>query len=145
MLYFKRLPIDCRSSVSEATTVGFELGTNIDKLWRNAKYPSGWITKPSDHYLYTDIYDELNRKRGLIMYKGGLYDNDAYWRLNCRYVILCESIVDSTNYNLDVCYMVKDMGDGEQVLWHSEEIPSQRMVTPLGLDAFMESKEKEDA
>lgn len=57
--------------------LGFVFGSDVDELFVEATFPTGWKKVPTDHDMYTDIVDERGRERGSIFYKAAFYDRRA--------------------------------------------------------------------
>lgn len=70
-----------------AERIGFVFGDIIDDLFVAVTPPEGWGLRPTDHYLWTDLVDGQDRKRGIQCYKAAAYDRDAFYHFNTRYAI----------------------------------------------------------
>jgi len=58
---------------------------NNDPLFVEAILPEGWKILPTEHSLWSNLVDHLNRKRAMIFYKAAFYDRDAHISFNTRY------------------------------------------------------------
>ena len=66
---------------------GFVFGEphSDDPIFCDGKLPVGWDMKPSDHSMWSYIYDEEGRERVSIFYKAAFYDRDAFLNVNGRF------------------------------------------------------------
>jgi hypothetical protein len=60
--------------------LGFELGDPdpADPVFRPATLPGGWEKRRTDHSMWSEVVDELGRKRLSIFYKAAFYDRSAF-------------------------------------------------------------------
>jgi hypothetical protein len=68
---------------AEYEALGFTFGEPVegDRLFVNATLPDGWEKRPSDHSMWSHIYDADGNERVAIFYKAAFYDRDAFMRL----------------------------------------------------------------
>lgn len=66
---------------------GIEILPTGDDLFNDVKLPKGWAVKPSDHSMWNHLYDDKDRKRMSIFYKGAFYDRDAFFNLETRFQV----------------------------------------------------------
>jgi hypothetical protein len=90
----EQIPTDRRGITDEALVkLGFVLGEKSprDDLFQDAKLPSGWSIKPTDHSMWSRVVDEKGRERFAIFYKAAYYDRSAHMnsvrRFNVRTVL----------------------------------------------------------
>jgi hypothetical protein len=86
------IPVDYNfCSEQDLLDLGFQLGEQVDDLFRKAIFPKGWLREGSDHAMWSYINDELGRKRVAIFYKAAFYDRNAHLSIeNVRsYVLGC--------------------------------------------------------
>lgn len=79
------LPIDLRAKKSEFEALGFVFGKELDTLFQEATFPSGWSKQPTEHSMWSDILDNKGWKRGMIFYKAAFYDKSAHAYLTHRF------------------------------------------------------------
>jgi hypothetical protein len=75
-----KLPKEGTEGTNRATLerLGFVFGKEIDDLFVACQLPQGWSIKPSDHSMWSFVYDDQGRKRMSIFYKGAFYDRRAF-------------------------------------------------------------------
>jgi len=87
MVAASRLPKECdrfwrgRDPIKTTETyaeLGIKVLSEYDDLFFNVELPAGWTLKPSDHSMWSYLYDEKNRKRLSVFYKGAFYDRNAH-------------------------------------------------------------------
>ena len=71
------LPIE--GGVEFCKANGFEI-TNLNpkRLFIECKLPAGWKITPTDHSMWSHVYDEQGTKRAEIFYKAAFYDERAF-------------------------------------------------------------------
>lgn len=67
--------------------MGVVFGEPVDGLFRKAKLPKGWVIRPTDHPMHSDLLDDKGRKRARIFYKSAFWDRDAYIDPEPRFTI----------------------------------------------------------
>ncbi len=50
-----------------------------DDLFLDVELPEGWEIRPTDHNMWSELYDNKNEKRGMMFYKAAFYDRDAFF------------------------------------------------------------------
>lgn len=80
--------------------LGFKLGENIDSVFRIAEWPEGWKVKSTPSSMWSDIIDNKQQRRASIFYKNLFSYQEAYIRLNPRFVLKIEPISYNT-YDFD--------------------------------------------
>lgn len=59
---------------------GVILSDVVDDLFQKVTLPRGWIVKPTDHSMWSDLIDDAGAKRASIFYKAAFYDRRAFAR-----------------------------------------------------------------
>ena len=77
-----------------------------DDVLCKAVLPEGWSIRPTDHSMWSDIYDNNNLKRGSMFYKSSFYDRKAHMSLMTRYRVHKEYIDE--DYNKTEIYFGSD-------------------------------------
>lgn len=85
---FRTLPKDMDRATGEK--VGFVFGEDDDDLFVCVTAPEGWVIRPTDHSMHSDIVDEQGRRRGSIFYKAAFYDRRAHGNWLTRYQVVPE-------------------------------------------------------
>ena len=67
--------------------LGFSFGDSYDQLFRDGRVPDGWHLKPTDHHMWTDVYDANGIVRAQIFYKAAFYDRNAFMNFTPRYMV----------------------------------------------------------
>jgi hypothetical protein len=62
----------------ELEALGFQFGKDVDDLLISCSFPQGWTIKPTDHPLWSTVYDEQGAERISVFYKGAFYDRCAF-------------------------------------------------------------------
>ena len=70
---------------------------NDEKIFCKVKLPEGWKLKPTDHSMWSDLVDELGRKRAAIFFKAAFYDYHAHLDVQSRFSVRIESEDAYTN------------------------------------------------
>lgn len=55
-----------------------------DKLFQHVILPEGWMIKPTDHSMWSDLLDDKGYKRASIFYKASFHDRDASISIETR-------------------------------------------------------------
>lgn len=89
-----QLPVDVgRDGDAAFEALGFVFGpvSASDPLFREASLPEGWMKRPTEHSMWSEIVDPLGRARGAVFYKAAFYDRRAFMRLESvdSYVSRC--------------------------------------------------------
>jgi hypothetical protein len=102
-------------------TLGIVILGEADDLFDKVKLPDGWTKKPTDHNMWSELFDEKGRKRASIFYKAAYYDRSAHMGFNNRYTSYYERFgdhdIDSSEKKMFVATIKKD---GVEI-WRSEE------------------------
>ncbi len=85
-----------------------------DDLFQNVQLPIGWSIKPTEHSMWSKLFDGEGRERAAIFYKAAFYDRSAFMRLTPRYKITGEFDGETETS----CRVV----DGDNVLFETETI-----------------------
>jgi len=85
---FTRLPKDM--DLETAKRVGFKILEPADDIFMTVEAPTGWELRPTDHSMWSEIFDDQGRKRGSVFYKAAFYDRSAHGNLISRYQIHSE-------------------------------------------------------
>jgi hypothetical protein len=73
------LPIDCnRQDRGVFERMGIVFQEPVDDLFVRVDLPAGWKKVPCNHPMWTDLVDNLGRKRAVIFYKAAFYDRSAH-------------------------------------------------------------------
>lgn len=64
-------------SLLEANGVVFGDPVDGDDMFVHVTLPLGWMKRPTDHAMWSDLVDEKGRKRAAIFYKAAFYDRSA--------------------------------------------------------------------
>lgn len=97
------LPKKLGSHEEAFRALGFVATGSSDDLFNLATFPVGWKKVPTDHSLWTDLVDDMGRRRGTIFYKAAFYDRDASAYLVHRFgVDKCDGEVEGT-VDIKVC------------------------------------------
>lgn len=77
------LPASMTPAEDDYLAVGFTFGPadESDPLFRPATLPAGWRKKASDHNMWSDVVDDLGRRRVAVFYKAAFYDRRASMQL----------------------------------------------------------------
>lgn len=70
--------------------MGITFGAPVDELFVSVTLPAGWVIKPTEHSMHSDLVDDKGRVRAAIFYKAAFYDRNANLRLNTRYTTRAE-------------------------------------------------------
>lgn len=84
-----------------------------DSLFREVELPPGWRKVPTEHYMHTNLVDDLGRKRAGIFYKPEFYDRRAHLVIEFRAKIVdlsYEIFVDESIYDVGR-ELTKDLPD----------------------------------
>lgn len=78
------LPTDVQPDDAAYLALGFTFGDPDpgDPMFRPATLPDGWTKQPTDHPMWSKIFDQHGRERVSIFYKAAYYDRHAFMRLN---------------------------------------------------------------
>lgn len=103
--------------VLEAAGVVFGEVEKNDDMFQQVTLPEGWGKRPTDHYLWSDLCDDKNRKRASIFYKGASYDRDAFMSAVRRFRIESDLKLKHSEekYRMQVL-------DGDTVLFSTEAV-----------------------
>lgn len=82
-----RLPLELRPAKEAWEKIGFTFGETVDQLFQNATFPAGWVIRPTDHSMHSEILDDKGRVRGGVFYKAAFYDRRANAHLKQRYTV----------------------------------------------------------
>jgi hypothetical protein len=74
----------------EGKTLYEELGIAVikeadDPLFYTIKLPAEWTIMPTEHSMWTEVWDDKNRCRVNVFFKASLHDRKAYALFRCRY------------------------------------------------------------
>lgn len=91
-----RLPTDTGDTDEKFLAVGFTFGEpeQADPLFRPATLPAGWSRARTDHSMWSQIVDEIGRKRVGIFYKAAYYDRRADMYLNTVYGYVSDRVYE---------------------------------------------------
>jgi hypothetical protein len=81
------LPIECDDGRSTFEAMGIVFGDPVDDLFVAVKLPAGWMKRPTDHFMWSDLLDEHGRARACIFYKAAFYDRSAHMFARRRFTI----------------------------------------------------------
>lgn len=92
MVASEELPRDLNGvTEAELIAMGFVLPPSVktdrNDIFRPAKLPEGWIRKPSDHAMWSYIFDARGFRRVSIFYKAAFYDRSAHMGVERRFHI----------------------------------------------------------
>lgn len=76
------------NATEQYSKMGIEVLTTYSKendLFLDVKLPEGWRKKPTDHSMWSDLFDDKGRKRALIFYKAAFYDRSSFINFLTRY------------------------------------------------------------
>jgi len=65
--------------------IGIVFGQEVDDLFINVGLPEGWKKVASNHSMWSYLYDDKERKRAAIFYKGSFHDRKAHISLINRF------------------------------------------------------------
>lgn len=83
-----KLPADMRPEDRAALeSLGFVFGDKVEDIFLAVTFPNGWIIRPTEHSMHSDLMDPQSRKRGGVFYKAAFYDRNAHFNLKARYFI----------------------------------------------------------
>jgi hypothetical protein len=75
--------IDAESKQAlEAAGVKFLGPVENDNLFQYVELPAGWQKKPTDHSMWSLLFDDKGVQRASIFYKAAFYDRDAFLRVD---------------------------------------------------------------
>lgn len=109
---------------AEMERLGFTFGEDADDLFVQCQLPHGWELRPTDHSMWSRLYDEHGRERAAIFYKAAFYDRKAFVSWTPRYAVrrhhaatpdLPEDYNPANREEHVVCFTVCDAG---RVIWH---------------------------
>lgn len=108
-----RLPTAARPNDAAFLAVGFTLGDPdpSDVLFRPATLPAGWRRRRTDHSMWSEIVDELGRKRAAIFYKAAFYDRRADMRLETPESYLRDALWHDREPVLDEVWLTREVAD----------------------------------
>jgi hypothetical protein len=78
----KKGTIDSPNTKAKLEALGFVFGAEVDDLFISCQFPQGWSIKPTDHSMWSFVYDDQGVERMRIFYKGAFYDRRAHAHLN---------------------------------------------------------------
>ena len=81
-----RLPKECNSWAA-LEAAGVKQLDEADDLLVNVQLPPGWQVKQTNHYIWSDLFDEKGRRRASIVHKGVLWDPYANMMVLNRFSI----------------------------------------------------------
>jgi hypothetical protein len=95
--------------------LGFTFGEadKRDPLFRPATLPAGWKKQATDHSMWTEIVDELGRKRVAIFYKAAFYDRDAHMYLETPHSYVASELYHERMPVLDDVWLTADIARAE--------------------------------
>lgn len=97
-----------------------------DNLFVDVILPEGWEKRPTDHSMWSELYDDKGRVRASIFYKAAFYDRDAFININKRYYWSSDYKDDNT-----ISHFVFDNGTGER-LFETETVEKDYYKTEEG-------------
>jgi hypothetical protein len=121
--------------------LGFVVGAPIDELFVQVEPPAGRTLRPTDHSMWSEIFDEKGRKRGGVFYKAAFYDRRAHLRLDPRYTVRMEldGEPDARRYR----YELQDLANGtviEHADWRELDDHEQSLADELRLVEVMRER-----
>lgn len=111
----------CHDSVEELyKKLGIKILGEADDLFNNVQLPSGWIKRPTDHSMWSELVDDKGRVRAHIFYKAAYYDRSAHIGFSLRYTSSYERLAEeNAPYTKDEKYVATIRKDGKEI-WRSE-------------------------
>lgn len=98
-----------------------------DPLFISVVLPKGWKIVPTEHSMYSNLIDSMNRKRASIFYKAAFYDRDASISFNKRFNFEIITYSEEINNKYSDFYERKNhthlfgrVLDGDKVLFETE-------------------------
>lgn len=61
---------------------GIVFGEAADDLFVYVTLPDGWIKRPTDHSMWSELVDGEGKVRATIFYKAAFYDRDAFMNIS---------------------------------------------------------------
>ncbi len=58
--------------------MGIKFGDHVDALFVNVTLPNGWEVRPTDHSMWSELFDADGSVRARIFYKAAFYDRSAH-------------------------------------------------------------------
>jgi hypothetical protein len=108
-----------------------------------AEFPKGWTTRPTNHYMWSDLLDDKGRVRGTIFYKPDFWDQDAHVKLNRRYYARTKRDYEWLDANRDkytdmhdvrqdqpVTVTIIDTANWDKPVWSYGPITAKGYATP---------------
>jgi hypothetical protein len=97
----------------ESAGVKFLGPVDGDELFQFVELPHGWERKPTEHSMWSELFDEKGRIRATIFYKAAFYDRESFLNIRCRFGVFSEYSGPNDN---TVTFVVKD---GDDVIFSS--------------------------
>jgi hypothetical protein len=72
-------------AILEAAGVRFLGVVEGDEMFQYVELPGGWVKKPTDHSMWSNLVDDKGRERASIFYKAAFYDRRAHINLTTRF------------------------------------------------------------
>lgn len=105
MDYETRKEIVDRNNVLYTKNQYSKMGINVvdvyDDLFYTVQLPKDWEIKPTDHTMWSDVFDNKGRKRMNYFYKCAFYDRSSFVNFNTRYTV---GVVPFDEYESDASY-----------------------------------------
>lgn len=78
------LPADMRGDVDGLKAAGVVFGELVegDPLFRYVTLPPGWTKEPTEHSMWSRLFDDRGNERAMVFYKAAFYDRSAFLSIN---------------------------------------------------------------
>lgn len=142
LMYGTEFPIDCDLSLDQLSRLGFKIGENIDRVFRECSLPTGWEIVPTSHSMWNDVLDGNGIKRASMFYKASFYDRSAHVHFNSRYFVEKKHEGDTPEVSykerkrLPVSYVVTDRQTGKE-LYTTAVVTPQEGDEPWDIDDML--------
>ena len=80
-----KLPIDRRGCTEALEQEGFVFTGKCEGIFERVEAPDGWRLEPTDHSMWSTLFDPAGNKRGSMFYKAAPWDTSAHLSLLTRY------------------------------------------------------------
>lgn len=86
-----QLPAEANEREKDASKLYEAMGIKVagrsrgDELFLDVELPAGWSIKPTDHSMWSEVFDDKGCKRIGVFYKAAFYDRSAHANIIRRY------------------------------------------------------------
>lgn len=87
---------------SQYEAIGIKVIGSSDDLFYDVELPAGWNLKPTDHPMWSHLYDHKGGNRASIFYKASFYDRDSFINFNYRYLVIEEREKDAPQDDIKI-------------------------------------------